>query len=227
MKKQILPVIFLIILISSLFSSGCTSAPQSQYEKNMVTIKGIVENYHRTHTYILADKYVCAQMAQDVWNMVITQGITAKIKVGNVDKKVSNIMDTNHVWVIAEVAPDDWVALETTGGFLVCPDTNFCTVNNPLYYYGRDFDSPKELQDYLKNGGCDAGYTAGSDNLCHLTCGNGYCSKGDVCVNGQCKGCNSGYIMGKDLRCYKECPYAPGKYCTSGTCHSDGNCYNY
>src|SRR5208337_3349338 len=99
MKIEFSTVIIAIILILLLFSSGCasptqttvpqtTSTPQSQYDKNMETLKGIVEEYHQTHTYTLADWYVCAQMAQDVWDMVETQGITAKIGVGNVSERV-------------------------------------------------------------------------------------------------------------------------------------------
>jgi|SRR5208283_3862785 len=167
MKIEFSTVIIAIILILLLFSSGCTSptqtsipqnnlpqisqttvpqttsTPQSQYDKNMETLKGIVEEYHQTHTYTLADWYVCAQMAQDVWDMVETQGITAKIGVGNVSERVPTIQDATHAWVLAEVAPDQWVALETTGGFLVCADTNYCAINNPLYFYGWDFATPK------------------------------------------------------------------------------------
>jgi hypothetical protein len=91
-------------------------------------------------------------MSQDVWDMVETKGINATIRVGNVMEKVSTINGADHAWVMAEVAPDQWVALETTRGLLVCPDPNYCAVNNPLYFYGWDFANPKELQDFLKTG---------------------------------------------------------------------------
>ncbi len=215
-KDFIYPFILLFFVLFAIFSSGCTdlsnrsvsqnsvsqittsqttiprtyvttnATPQSLYQENMAAIKEIVENYHATHTYTLSGMYVCAQMAQDVWDMVETQGITAKLKVGNVNQKVSTIEDADHVWVMAEVTPDQWVAMETTGGFLVCPDTNFCTSDNPLYFYGWDYSSPKDLQ--------------------NMFCGsNQICSANSVCINNKCEGCNLGYIMGQDLQCHPVC----------------------
>jgi hypothetical protein len=207
-----------------------TVAPQNQEEKNIATVKGIIEEYHRTHTYLLADMYTCAQMSQDVWDEVETQGITAVIYLGSVDKDISTIEDADHAWVLAEVAPGEWIALETTGGFLVCGNANICSVNNPRYFSGFKFDNPKEVQDALDalKYPCDAGYVLGSDNLCHMACGgNAYCTGDSICVNGQCKGCNSGYILGQDLICHQECPGGSGKYCSTGICHADGKCYSY
>jgi hypothetical protein len=57
----------------------------------MATIKKIVENYYETHTYSLPDLYVCGDMSCDVWDILKTEGITAKIQVGNVDKDISDI----------------------------------------------------------------------------------------------------------------------------------------
>jgi hypothetical protein len=255
MKNQIFPVVILIILISLIFYSGCTgtnqssapqsnvpqttvpqmyvptiTTPQSQYQKNMETIKEIVEEYHQTHTYTLTDMYVCAQMAQDVWDMVETQGITAKIEVGNVSEKVLTIHDATHAWVLAEVTPDQWVALETTGGFLVCPDTNYCALNNPLYFYGWDFATPKDLQTYLSNPagwGCPTGDIIGSDNLCHQACGaNTYCTGNSACVNDQCVSnpyaCSAGYILGSDNLCHMAC--GANTYCTGNSICVNGQC---
>ena len=75
-----------------------------------------------------------------------------KLVLGNLQKNVSTIGDINHAWVIAEVTPDRWVAMETTAGYLSCPDTNYCAVNNPRYFMGWDFVSPKEMRDFLKTG---------------------------------------------------------------------------
>ena len=118
----------------------------------MEIVTRIVEKYCETHSYNLSNMYTCNQMSQDVWDMVETKGINATIRVGNVMEKVSTINGADHAWVMAEVAPDQWVALETTRGLLVCPDPNYCAVNNPLYFYGWDFANPKELQDFLKTG---------------------------------------------------------------------------
>ncbi len=164
MKNQLLPVIILTTFLSLIFCIGCistpqcisppqrTSPPQSQYDKNMETVKGIVEEYNKTHFYNGTEMFGCAQMSEDVWDMVGTQGINAKIVLGNLQKNVSTIEDINHAWVIAEVTPDRWVAMETTAGYLSCPDPNYCAVNNPRYFMGWDFPSPKEMQDFLKTG---------------------------------------------------------------------------
>jgi hypothetical protein len=95
--------------------------------------------------------YACAQMSQDVWDMVETKGISAIINVGNVTQNINTIQEADHTWVLAEVSPGEYIALETTGGYLVCSDPSICAVNNPRYYIGWNFKTPKELQDYLNN----------------------------------------------------------------------------
>jgi hypothetical protein len=179
---------------------------ESQRDKNIKTVKNIVEEYHRTHSYSLSDMFVCAQMAQDVWNMVETQKINAIIEVGNVDKDAKTIQEANHVWVLAEISPGHWLAMETTAGYVVCDDPSICAVNNPRYYYGWNFNNPKELQDYVDKikHPCSDGYILGTDNLCYPACGgNAYCTGNSVCINGECRGCAPGYYLGTDFRCYK------------------------
>jgi len=58
-------------------------------------------------------------MAVDVWNMVKTKGINARIAAGNIDKPHADWKEFNHAWVVAEAAPRKWIALETTGVNLV------------------------------------------------------------------------------------------------------------
>ena len=149
-------------------TSIVTPTPETQRDRNIETIKNIVEEYHQTHTYNLPDMYACTQMSQDVWDMVETQGITAIIKVGNVNQNVNTIHEADHAWVLAEVSPNEWIAMETTAGYLVCSDPSICAINNPRYYTGWNFNTPKDLQDYMNNpSGCSAGYVLGNDNLCH------------------------------------------------------------
>ena len=56
------------------------------------TICKILSDYHKTHSYIgteagaAQDIFVCGDMACDVWDMVRTQGIEAKIVAGNVEQ---------------------------------------------------------------------------------------------------------------------------------------------
>ena len=204
-----------------------TATPESKKDQNIRTVKKIVEDYHKTHTYSKADMFVCADMAIDVWNMVETQEINAIIKAGAVDKDITELRYVNHAWVMAEVAPDEWIALETTGGFLVCPIQPMCLKNNSRYYSGWNYASPKEFKEYIDKikHPCPNGYILGNDQKCHEACGgNTYCIEGTVCVNGDCRGCSPGFILGQDFRCYKECPAGSGRYCTRGVCGTDGVC---
>ena len=193
-----------------------TLTPTAQ---NIEILQDILTNYHNTHTYYGPDIYVCGDMASDVWNMVETKGINATLEVGNIETEVSSIREANHVWVLAEISPDNWIALETTGGFLVCNNSEICPVNNKLYYRGWNFDNPGELKEGIakQRHPCPDGYVFGSDQLCHPACGGSYYSTGDnICVNGRCIGCDTGYTMGGDLQCHEECPAGSGRYCEYG-----------
>jgi hypothetical protein len=214
--------------VTTIRTPTVTATPESQRDQNIRAVKKIVEDYHKTHTYSKEDMFVCADMAIDVWNMVETQGIHAIIKAGAVDKDITELRNVNHAWVMAEVAPDEWIALETTGGFLVCPVQPLCLKNNTRYYSGWNYASPKEFKEYLDKikHPCPNGYILGNDQVCHEACGgNTYCLEGSVCVNGDCKGCSAGYVLGQDYRCYPECPAGSGRYCTRGTCGADGLCH--
>jgi hypothetical protein len=111
-------------------------------EPNIQILQTILQLYHITHTYSEADFFVCADMALDVWNMVKTKGIKARIAAGNVNKPDADWKEFNHAWVVAETAPRKWIALETTGGFLVS------SKRNKNYYRGCFFNSPRELKEY-------------------------------------------------------------------------------
>ena len=104
------------------------------------TAANIVRYYHETHVYSTYDLFVCSDMAAEVWNMLKAQGINAIIVVGNKDSAIGDIIQSNHAWVLAEVAPGEYLALETTGGFVV-PKSE-----NALYYRGWFFDSPSKLK---------------------------------------------------------------------------------
>jgi hypothetical protein len=113
-------------------------------EMNIQISKEVVEEYHQTHTYYGKDIFVCGDMANDVWNMLKTRGINAKIQIGNVDKDNATLFESNHAWVLAEVSADKWLALETTGGYLVY------STDNPRYYRGWNFYTPKQFKEYLQ-----------------------------------------------------------------------------
>ncbi len=104
------------------------------------TAEKIVKYYHETHVYSQYDFFVCSDMASEVWNMLKAQGINAVIVVGNKDAAIGDILQSKHAWVLAEVAPGEYLALETTGGYVV-PESE-----NALYYRGWSFDSPAKLK---------------------------------------------------------------------------------
>jgi len=102
----------------------------------------IVSDYHRLHTYLGKDIFVCGDMASDVWNILKTKGFNAKICIGNVKKDRPSMLDVDHAWVMAETSPGRWFALETTGGYVVKES------QNRRYYFGHLFANPKELKEY-------------------------------------------------------------------------------
>ena len=178
--------------------------PADPEEKNISVVREIVKEFHATHTYNATTLYTCARMSEDLWGVLTERGINATMYVGNIHENITSIRDANHAWVMAQVAPDTYVAIETTGGFLVCPDPRFCSQDNPRYYRGFVFASPEDLEDAMEKARhpCPDGYVFGQDRLCHPACGSGYCANGSFCVSGQCRKCPAGSVAGEDLLCH-------------------------
>jgi hypothetical protein len=111
-------------------------------------ITQILENYHKSHVYLTnninADNrvYVCGDMACDIWDQLQVVGINAIIEIGDVNEDIQNYRLATHVWVLAEIEPNSWLALETTGGCVVYRD------QNERYYRGWGFKTPKQFRDY-------------------------------------------------------------------------------
>jgi CheY-like chemotaxis protein len=233
-------VICVVLLLASLYQLPRASpAKETRYEKNVQVVREIARGYYDTHTYLgvqtgqSADIYVCLDMAKDVWNMVKTRGINAVIQVGNVKQNITTIGDANHAWVLAEVGPMQWLAVETTSGLVVTRD------ENPRYYAGMQFDSPAGIIDYACGRGycwsntcvddqcldCSPGFVLGTDIQCHPGCGSTYCKGNGVCVNGQCMMCNNGEVAGTDNQCHPACIDA-SHYCLTGyVCGPDNKCH--
>ncbi len=117
----------------------------------------VATDYHQKHTYLSTDAFVCVDMACDVWNMVRTRGLNSKIMVGNVEKDMASLSEANHAWVMAEVSPDEWLAIESTGGRVVQQS------ENARYYRGRSFSSPREFKDFYYGRGSLARSTSGGE----------------------------------------------------------------
>ncbi len=104
------------------------------------TAANVIRVYHETHAYSIWDLFVCADMSMDVWNMLQAQGIEATIQIGSVDADITNMEDSDHAWVLAEVSPGKFLALETTNGQVVLRE------DNSRYYGGWSFDNPREYK---------------------------------------------------------------------------------
>ena len=113
-------------------------------ETPIETAENIVKWYHETHIYTKYDFFVCSDMALDVWNMLKAQRIDALIQIGNVETGAENITEADHAWVLAELSPGQYLALETTAGSLVWRE------DNPLYYQGWSFDNPREYKRFVE-----------------------------------------------------------------------------
>jgi len=147
----IIVLTFILGMISGLTGNySPSSSSTSENSQNMIsqsnlqTVQSIIQEYHQTHTYSEPDFFICADMAIDVWNMVKSKGINAQIEVGNIDNPNANFTEYNHAWVLAETEPLKWLALETTGGYVVYNSTNY------LYYKGFSFNTPNEFKRYLE-----------------------------------------------------------------------------
>jgi len=117
---------------------------ESLEQRNYRISEEIVKKYHETHTYYGSDIFVCGDMACDIWDMLKTEGINAKIQIGRIDKDRYNLTESNHAWVLAEVSPNKWLALEPTGGYSVLYS------KNPRYYGGWSFFTPKQFRNYAQ-----------------------------------------------------------------------------
>jgi hypothetical protein len=106
------------------------------------TAENVVRYYHETHVYDATDMFVCADMAAEVWNMLKAHGISALITVGDLDRQITDIAKCDHSWVLAEIGPGEYLALETTGGVVKPRGTN------PEYYRGWTFDTPADEKDW-------------------------------------------------------------------------------
>jgi len=129
-----------------------TPSPTPQYtplltetQKKVLLVETIAKNYYDTHSYQDNNVFDCDNMAQDVWDMLKAKGINAQIQIGNIDiSSPITLKDVNHAWVMAEIEPGSYLAVETTGGYIVYGDTN------PNYYKGFSFNDPKNYRTFTE-----------------------------------------------------------------------------
>jgi len=126
--------------ISSTPTPIITPVPTDSLEERNVRIsEEIVQKYYETHAYNESGILECGDMACDIWELLEGEGIHSKIMIGRLDREVANISEADHAWVVAEIAPNKWFALDPTEGQ---------SATNPLYYIGWHFATPTEFRRY-------------------------------------------------------------------------------
>jgi hypothetical protein len=114
-----------------------------QGETKADTVARVAAYYHQTHTYTATDMFVCGDMAAELWNMLQTFGIDSIMVVGAVDVSITDILQSNHAWLLAEVEPETYLAVECTAGVTRNAD------QYPLYYRGWYYSNPETLKHYF------------------------------------------------------------------------------
>jgi len=140
--------------IAAEYASGHTYSKDDVYDCdnmaqdvwNMLKAKGInariaVGNFESAEDGRITNK-TAAQKSPDA-------GHLGEIEVpsrtyGNMNVSNSKAIDSfNHAWVLAEVSPGSWLAIECTGGYVVYSD------ENEKYYQGLTFGNPKNYRSFL------------------------------------------------------------------------------
>ncbi len=102
-------------------------------------LEKIVADYESAHFYEKGI-YDCYDMSGDVWNILKAYGINSVIVVGNVDHLITDILLSDHAWVLTEVAPGEYLALDGTNG------RTYTKTSGPLYFHGWTFATPADLR---------------------------------------------------------------------------------
>lgn len=112
----------------------------------------IARKYNEDHSYSIADRFVCIDMAIDVWNQLKTAGIHAVFRMGNLDFDfperffMDDLRRINHIWLLVFIADGKWVPLETTSGQLITPDHP----SFKRYWQGPWLKTPAQVKDFEK-----------------------------------------------------------------------------
>ncbi|MEI7639336.1 MAG: hypothetical protein WCJ37_18630 [Syntrophus sp. (in: bacteria)] len=129
-----------------------TAVPKSSLppQNKLQLVEKIAADFHKTHTYMLEDRFACLDMAINIWNQLMTNGIEAKIMGGTLKEDIMTwsyrllVMNSDHAWVVAKISPTDKVAIETTSGIVIKPGMK----NSSLYFKGIEFDNPAQVKEF-------------------------------------------------------------------------------
>jgi len=135
---------------------------QANANTRMAELRQIADEYHKNHTYSMDDYFVCVDMALELANTLKTRTFNPVVVTGNpkVDTAgmtpLQMMASFNHAWVMVEMAPGVYAAVEATGGF-VADETQ---KDFEYYYQGLAFESPRQAKETdvlirTVNGDCD------------------------------------------------------------------------
>lgn len=135
------------------------SSPQWEgrdYELQL-KLQELVDLYHSMHTYVPGaygpNEFDCNDMAVDMWNMLLTQGITSVIVIGNKNKVDETFEEADHAWLYAFNADGKVIYLDPTTGDVMygrLPDGSTNPEAAP-YREGFIYAKPSDLRLDLKH----------------------------------------------------------------------------
>jgi len=105
--------------------------------------------YFETHTYIPGETD-CNDMAIDIWNMLMTDGIVSLIMVGNLEMSQERFQDCNHAWLVIYNADGAALALEPTNGEIYTWEDAQIYPHLMQYWEGFVYEKPSDLRADLK-----------------------------------------------------------------------------
>jgi len=108
--------------------------------------------YNSTHVYI-PNETDCNDMAVDIWNMSLKDGIKSVIVIGNLGKSALTFADCNHAWLTVFNAEGNYMILEPTNGEVIYGTNAYGAHNSQIdpYLTGLPYKKPSDLRsDILK-----------------------------------------------------------------------------
>ena len=130
--------------IPTLIKAPTPASTPTETQKKIIIIEEILDEYSQNHVYISDDVFDCDNMAQDLWNIFKAKGINSELVLGNINHfGPLTLDDCNHMWLLVEIERNEWLAVETTGGFIVYEEDSG-------YYTGYFFNNPKNYRDFAR-----------------------------------------------------------------------------
>lgn len=111
---------------------------EQDYELQEI-VQDVNDLYFETHTYVEGETD-CNDMACDVWNMLLSKGITSIIVIGNLDLEEENFAECNHAWLWVYNSTGTPFALEPTNGELIFAENPEANQYGEGFFYTKPSD---------------------------------------------------------------------------------------